>query len=218
MRMGSFALLGVSVLLGCVSVPSTDYTHYTLTSSEPVEQHAHYPSILEVQQISAPQWLRTQDMFYQLGYQSEQTVSAFSRARWVAPPAEMLGSLLQERLSMLGAWRAVVGPQAEVEADLTLRLRLGAFQQLFTAPQVSYGLLRATATLVDNRKDRAIAQRIFQYRLKAPSPDAAGGAAALNRANHMLMRDLADWLMSETDQVHKRSSHNGDPAGCCPAP
>jgi len=201
----ALVVLSLPTLVGCISTPPINYTHYTLTPGGQTGQlsgsRPRYCAVLEVQRVAAPAWLRTRDMYYQLAYHNEQTISAYSRARWTIPPAEMIRSLLQERLASLGAWRAVVGPETEVHADLTLRLRLTAFQQRFTSPVQSYGILAATATLIDNRNDDVVGQEEFSFRIKAPAPNAAGAVQALDHANHKLAAALETWLLSKMKSI-----------------
>jgi cholesterol transport system auxiliary component len=196
----ALVLLSLTSLVGCASTPPINYTHYTLTpggqTARLAKTRPRYATVLEVEQIAAPAWLRTRDIYYQLAYHNKQTISAYSRARWTIPPAEMIRSLLQDRLASLGAWHAVIGPETEVHADLTLHMRLTAFQQRFTSPGRSYGVLAATVTLIDNRNDDVVGQQDFDIRVDAPTANAAGAVQALNRANHKLADALEKWLLS----------------------
>lgn len=197
----TLVLLSLATVAGCAAAPPINYTHYTLNPGERTTRIARsaprYSAVLEVQRIAAPAWLRTRDIYYRLAYDNKQAISAYSRARWTTPPAEMMQTVLQERLASLGAWRAVVGPEAEVNADFTLRLRLAAFQQRFTSPAQSYGVLAATATLIDNRNDDVVGQQQFMFRADAPAPNAAGAVQALNICNENLLDAMEKWLLGK---------------------
>lgn len=173
--------------------------HYTLgESAAPAAQHApatsEVGSILEVTRIDVPPWLQGTDLYYRLDYKHDDQIAAYGLSDWVAPPARMLEQMIQNTLAADGAWRLVLGPASPAKADLSLHIRLDDFSQMFTSPQQSYGVLDATATLVDTQDGNAVAQRHFHVREQAPSADAAGGVKALNRASRQFADELQQWL------------------------
>jgi cholesterol transport system auxiliary component len=190
-------LLGVG---GCAEAPSVVPTRYTLTPrpqprvSVSKDHSIRYPLTLRVEAIAAPQWLNSDDIYYQLIYADDDSIAAYSRSKWIAPPATLLGRLLQDRLADAHLWKAVIGPGSGANAELALRLRLDGFQQSFTAPKTSYGMLRADATLIDNRTAGVVAQTNFNLQVAAPTPDAAGGVDALNGASGKLLESISEWL------------------------
>ncbi len=186
------------LLGGCLHTSKTQFPkHYTLTTAP--STHRQHPAqrgrrILQIDRIMVPTWLRSTNMYYQLGYRHDARISAYGRSDWVAPPATLLEHVVESAISSGGRWRAVVGPGGTAHADVGLRIRLDQFSQYFAQPGHSSGVIEASATLVDNHDDSVIAQKHFRIKAPAPTADAAGGVKALNRASQRFAARLQDWL------------------------
>lgn len=172
--------------------------HYTLSEAAPtVRRHPHQTesrATLQVARISAPSWLQGTDLLYRLAYRHADRIASYGLSDWAAPPAQLLQSMVLGGLADGSAWAVVVGPDSAAKTDYGLFIRLDDFSQIFVRPQQSLGTLDATATLIDNRDDRVVAQKRFRFRIAAPSADAAGGAAALTRASRQFVARLRQWL------------------------
>lgn len=172
--------------------------HYTLSAAAPaIRQHPHRTrsrATLQVARISAPVWLQGTDLLYRLAYRHGDRIASYGLSDWVAPPTQLLQSMVLGGLADGSFWAVVVGPGSSAKTDFGLFLRLDDFSQVFTGPQQSLGVLDATATFVDHRDDRVVAQKRFRLRIAAPSADAAGGAAALNQASRQFVVRLRQWL------------------------
>ncbi len=173
--------------------------HYTLSAAAAPTARMHPRqtqgrATLQVARISAPVWLQGTDLLYRLAYRHEDRIASYGLADWVAPPAQLLQPMILGGLAGGAAWAVVVGPDSPARTDFGLSIRLDDFSQVFTGPQQSLGVLDATATFVDHRDDRVVAQKRFLLRIAAPSADAAGGAAALNRASRQFVARLRQWL------------------------
>jgi cholesterol transport system auxiliary component len=131
-------------------------------------------------QVIAPAWLRSSAMQYRLAYQSASERHAYLESRWAAPPAELVYGLLSRTLSGAG------GCRLEVDLD--------EFIHDFPAADRSDGVVEARARLRAPGHGRVVASRSFSLRLPAPSPDAAGGVAALGRGSGQLAGELGAWL------------------------
>lgn len=190
-------VLLLSAALGaCALHPAHTWTNYTLSQAAPgPRSDKAVPLSLQVAAVEAPSWLNSRDMYYRLAYSDANSISSYSRSRWLAPPPTMLVSLLVDRLSHAGLWRAVVGPGSGVFADYTLKLHLTRFEQVFTSPGHSDGIVAARVSLVDGHSDAVIAQRGFRFKVVAPTADAQGGAAALGRASDELAVAVEHWLV-----------------------
>lgn len=151
--------------------------------------------ILEVEEISVPEWLSGNAMYYRLDYQNDDRLAAYGQSDWIAPPASLLEPILRRALAG-GGWRAVVGPRNPATADASLQLRLDDFSQAFAQPGESKGVLDATATLIDSHNDRVIAQKHFHIEIAAATPDAQGGAKALSDASRQFAAQLQHWAQS----------------------
>jgi ABC-type uncharacterized transport system auxiliary subunit len=150
------------ILGGCVHSTKVQFTrHYALGAASAAsagETNATGANgrILEVAQISVPEWLSGTAMYYRLDYRNDNQLAAYAQSDWIAPPAAMLEPILRHRLAG-GGWRAVIGPRDPATADASLQLRLDDFSQAFAVPGDSKGVLDATATLIDSHNDRVIA-------------------------------------------------------------
>lgn len=197
-------LLGCVLLLGgCMHATKAQFTrHYGLgtpASAPAGENHAGAANgkILEVAQISVPEWLSGNAMYYRLDYRNDDRLAAYAQSDWIAPPASLLEPILRRALAGDG-WRAVVGPRNPANADVNLQLRLDDFSQAFGQPGNSKGVLDATATLIANHDDSVIAQKHFHVEVAAATPDAKGGAKALAEASREFATQLRGWVQAAT--------------------
>lgn len=182
---------------GCVHSTKAQFSHhYGLGPSASVSPGGPAADangkVLEVEQISVPEWLSGTEMYYRLDYRDDNRLAAYAQSDWIAPPAVMLEPILRESLAA-GGWRAVIGPRNTAMADTSLQLRLDDFSQAFAQPATSVAVLDATATLVDAHSDRLIAQKHFHVEVAAASPDAQGGAKALAEASRRFAAQLQSW-------------------------
>lgn len=202
---------------GCATASTQMFPrHYILAGSPPKASRSQVGSeigkTLEVARIVVPQWLAGTNMYYRLTYRDNGRVSAYARSDWIAPPAAMLAQMIRNTLTGAASWHAVVGPDSSAEADFSLHIRIENFSQVFTSRNQSDGQLDATATLVDHRHDRVLAQRRFQLTASAPSADAAGGAKALQQASRQFVTQLQHWLAAAMEHPAS-SSPRREPAG-----
>jgi cholesterol transport system auxiliary component len=198
-------LFSLVVFNGCATAPGVVPTHYTLTPTEKVTAPATatYGKVLQVARVSAPSWLNSRDIYYQLLYQDKETISAYSQAQWISTPPVLIGRLLENQLNDSHLWKAVVSSDSNAVSDMTLHLDLREFQQKFSSPKKSYGVLRASATIIDNQSGEVLAQRDFHYRESAPQSDARGGVAALNRATNEMLAAVSGWLVQVMERKNK---------------
>ncbi|HET6905788.1 MAG TPA: ABC-type transport auxiliary lipoprotein family protein [Rhodanobacteraceae bacterium] len=175
--------------------------HYTLNAAASApgtarEAPGTHGEILQLAQIVVPEWLDGTAMYYRLDYEAGGRLAAYANSDWVASPATLLEPLLQKAILAAGGWRAVIGPRSPANPDVILQIRLDDFSQSFSQPHASTGVLDATATLISNRDEHVIAQRHFHVEVRAPTPDAQGGATALNEASAQFAGELRQWVDS----------------------
>ncbi|MDR1648481.1 MAG: PqiC family protein [Zoogloeaceae bacterium] len=179
------AFCGLALLLvsGCSSLlpspsPGTEPRHFDLGPAYPLPQTVRPWRIV----THADARLEDKAMHYRLLYDNPSEVRVYTRARWAQPPASILRQALETRLY----WSA---DAAQDHCLLTLGLL--RFEQEFTHPGQSRGVLTLRASL---RNDRHISdERLFAFTVPAPSPDAAGGVAALADATEQLADALKTW-------------------------
>lgn len=204
----ALVLLAACALLlgGCVHSTKAQFTrHYALgASAAPPANETSAAGvngkILEVAQISVPDWLSGNAMYYRLDYQNDDRLAAYGQSDWIAPPASLLEPILR-RVLAAGGWRAVVGPRNPATADVSLQLRLDDFSQAFAQPGDSKGVLDATATLIDSHKESVVAQKHFHIEVAAVTPDAQGGAKALSEASRRFASQLQRWAQSSVAEA-----------------
>lgn len=189
-------LAGCSFGAGPAKVTKTSYTLQPAATGTrmPAQAPARTAATLRIDTIDAPVWLNTTDLYYQLDYSDTQRLSAYSDSQWVAAPPQILEHLLQDGVVAGNMWKAVIGPESGTPADYALRVDLSDFKQSFAAPRRSYGVLHARATLSRENPQSIVAQRTFDYRVPAPSPNARGGVDALSQAGQRFVTDVNQWL------------------------
>lgn len=190
------SVVATTALAGCIGSSKPVYQHhYTLVGATGAAHSATLaaPStVLRLAPVSASDWLAGTAMYYRLDYADDNRLHAYSRARWVAPPAAMLSTLLDDALA--GSYRAVLAPADTADADYTLSLRVTDLEQLFASAAASDCRLAVTATLIDDRSQTVVGQRTFRYRHAAASANAAGGVDCLRGRADVFAADLKQWL------------------------
>ena len=141
--------------------------------------------------VQTPAALDGTAMLYRLAYADAQQLRAYTLARWAMSPAELVQQRLREGLSsQFTVLRSGDGAQRVVQ------LELEEFNQVFTAPAQSTGVLRLRATVRQRLPSGEFmtAQRHVVVQRPAPSADAAGGVRALSQATDAAVDELAQWL------------------------
>lgn len=181
-------LLGVALLLtGCFSQPRAPEPALYDLGIAPAGSGVHAkasaePVLLRVR-ARAPSWLDDTSMHYRLLYVDEMRTLAYAYARWVAPPAELIGERLRRRLAESDAGKAA-------GSGSTLEIELEEFVQLFETPTRSFGRVSVHVRLSGASSEEAS----FSEQVAAPTPDAAGGVRALARATDMLIARIVAWI------------------------
>ncbi|MBL8450983.1 MAG: membrane integrity-associated transporter subunit PqiC [Dechloromonas sp.] len=134
--------------------------------------------------VRAPGWLDGEGIAYRLAYAEPARRNDYSRARWAAPPASLVRQRLGEGLGL-----AALG-QARVRC--VMRVELDEFAQVFSGPREARGELRARLQILD-RGRALLAEEAFAIAKASPSPDAAGGVAALTGAVDELASRAGVW-------------------------
>jgi len=140
-------------------------------------------------------------VLYRLAYVDMQQLLPYSQARWVMPPSQLVRQRLRDKLSER---RAVFGAGESASLNRSqnavlprlLRLDLEEFSQLFSAPDVSVGLIRLRANLLEITPagEKLIGQRSFTIQKPAATADAPGGVRALTLATDAAIEEIDQWL------------------------
>lgn len=132
--------------------------------------------------------LDTRLMAYQ---RTPQRIEHYTASEWLDAPPRLLAPLLVRAAEATGAFRVVLLGPAAGSAGWRLDTDLLRLQQNFSATGPSQVRLTLRAVLVDTASRNVLGAREFDASQPAPSEDAAGGAAAAQRAALQLARELA---------------------------
>lgn len=141
-----------------------------------------------------------QALLYRYAYTDDHQLRAYQRARWSLPAeqliAQQLNRQLQKQWTVLMPEHGRAGMNRLGDRTPALHINVERFEQVFTTPNRSSGVIQLRATLFDTAGQNLIAQRNFSQSSDASSPDAAGGARALGTATQRVVADIGQWLQS----------------------
>ena len=126
-------------------------------------------------------------MLYRLEYRNPRILTAYSSSRWAGTPAAMLTIRLRQSVGNATSAR---GRQAKC----SLSLFVSEFSQVFAAEQDSRAVLHFRATLTDTATTERAVVREFRIDRPAPTPNAAGGAAAFADVTASVAEELNAWI------------------------
>lgn len=186
----ALATAGCASLLSSSQAPAQEF----LLEADPGPAQAGAPGALTllVDAPSAAAAYRTTDLLYR---DSGPRLRRYRDSRWSAPPAQLAAEALAADLAASGLFRAVLPSPGPAQADLRLELRLLRLEQVFVDDDASTSRLVVAlqATLTSPPRGLLLASR--RFRVSEPAPgNAAGAAAAANRALTRLARDLRAFL------------------------
>ena len=113
-------------------------------------------------------------------------------------PAQLVGQRARQRLAQF----ANVLASGDTAQEMTLKLELDEFSQVFDAADSSRGIVQLRASLIAG--GRLLAQRSFAMQRPASSASAAGGVRALGSATDALLDELAAWVDARTRAATSR--------------
>jgi cholesterol transport system auxiliary component len=197
MRRHILLFLLAAVLAACTPTQQPSIpVRYSDFGPEPGRNLPKIPVVLQVANITAPEWLESNTIPYRLLYQDPLTVNSYAITRWVAAP----NSLLTIRLKhAVGGGAGVVGATDSVRTGCVLRVALEDFGQVFDAPQASRVTIRARASLVSNDGKNLLSQKTFSMDRPAATPDVNGAVTALAGGADSLVGDIMAWLVATLD-------------------
>jgi cholesterol transport system auxiliary component len=140
-----------------------------------------------VADVRAAEWLGTSEMLYRLEYRNPRNLAPYSASRWAAAPAHMLTIRLRQSV---GNGTSARGRQVKC----TLALFLSEFSQVFANDHDSRAIMHLHATLTDSATAERALVREFRVEKPAPTPDAAGEAAAFGEIATSVGDELNAWI------------------------
>ena len=189
-------LIACSVLLaGCASKERAPYTVFDFGSLTPVASQAPAaprPSAIVVMDVTGPNGLDTERMFYRLDYADARQARTYAGSRWNASPADLVTQRIKARLAQAGV-KVLSATDAATGVPI-LRIEIDEFMHTFGSPAASEGRVVLRASVF--QEHRLVDQRSFRRNAPAPSQDAAGGVEALAAGTDQVAADLLAWLAS----------------------
>lgn len=181
-----FSLLMTTLLAGCFTAGKRGAEQalaiYDLGPPANTErQQRKTPLAIEVR---APLWFDAMGIEYRLAYADVARLREYANARWVGPPAQLIQQKLVQQLGFV--------PHGQSRARCVLRVDITEFSQIFETPETSHSLVQARLQWLDHSRMR-IAERDFNLRSAAPSPDARGGVSALSASISALTVTVQQW-------------------------
>lgn len=179
-------LLILSLLVGLLSAcmggktkPSPAVYDFGLM---PVTETTAVPETkMQIDEVTAAESLNSNRMRYRLNYQNPARVFSYTESRWAALPTELLSAKIR------------ASSRTILSANCSLKFQLEAFDHVFDSETASHGIIQFSASLNDKKAHRIIASQQFEEIAAAPTPDAKGGAAALNQASTAAIAKALDW-------------------------
>lgn len=197
-------ILASSLILTSCSlspVQSRPINKYTITGKLKQYQSPRSKScqvsdtLLVMNTVVQPEYQGEQMYYMQKLHQLE----AYSQNMWAAPPADMLQTLLAQKLHQAHYFAHVTTPPFSGNYRYVLRTHLLILRQEFFKP-VSRVRLAMRAEIIDKKRGCLLSSRTFQVIEKARGNNPYSGAAAANRAASKLSGRIS-WF---TRQVVKR--------------
>ena len=170
-------------------------------TAQPATRQAPLPPIAVDDITTSGGALDNMGVLYRLAYQDAQLLRPYTLARWSMPPAQLVRQRLRDKLSqrrtVFGAGdSAALNRSQNAVLPLLLRLELEEFSHVFTTADVSVGLIRLRATLLEVTPagEKLIGQRSVVVQRPATSSDAPGGVRALTAATDAAIEEIDQWL------------------------
>lgn len=191
----TIVILLVLTVSGCLPTRTESPPTHTFRlslDSERIEAHPpdiNGPILLLSLPLAEPGYDTTKMVYLKRPYELE----PYAVNQWADTPARMFASLMGEKLSRTGLWRAVVPPSGSIRGDFRLDTYGFSLQQEFLQDP-SLVRVRVRAQLIDLRESRVVGIRAFETVEIAPSGDAYGGVVTANQAVAVLLNDMASWL------------------------
>ena len=178
-------LLAIVLLAGCATGSKQPVEIYDFGIPAAVVPPAGQDVFLA--DVRAAEWLSTTEMLYRLEYRNPRNLAPYSASRWAGSPAHMLTIRLRQSV---GNGTSARGRQAKC----SLTLFLSEFSQVFASEQDSRAVMHMRATLTDTATAERALVREFRIERPAPTPNAAGEAAAFSEITTSAAKELNAWI------------------------
>jgi cholesterol transport system auxiliary component len=152
---------------------------------------------LRISQPESAPGLNTARMAYR---NDPNRIDYFAYNEWVASPARMIASLMENRLDESGMFGSIVSGSSDIRADLRLDSHVLSLYQDFTG-ETSTVLLSVKVNLIAVSGRTLMNSEKFSYRVPANERNAESGADAANRAAGQFLDDLTRFVSAALEPV-----------------
>jgi cholesterol transport system auxiliary component len=192
----SFVALSSCSLLGPQKTPTV--TTYTLSISKihTVPVHDHKITLL----VNTPTAAAGYDSRKMIYTKRPYELSEFALNQWAAPPAEMLETILVQKLNDTGRFHAIISNAYSANRQFILRTHLIELRQNFTV-KPSQIQLSLQAELINAQDSKVINTGTFATSVPAVQNTPYGGVLAANKAADRLLNQIAEFCL------HSLNSH-----------
>ncbi len=141
------------------------------------------PGVLYVSMPTAPAWLNTSQMAYQV---TPNQIAYFTTHAWAAPPVQLLQPWLVEAMQNTHRYRAVLTTPVGSNANQELDVHLLKMQQIFLGSESDY-LIKAQVTLINLPSQKIVFSKTIEVTEKASAANPVAGVLAADKAVGVLL-------------------------------
>ena len=189
----SLALWSVLVLVGCSPVARVPMQKFILAPQRYVTNNARSRTrkILLINDMTANEAYSSNKMVY---LKAPFALRAFANHEWIAPPAQMLQSLIGNALIARNYFKAVVFAPFVGVSDYILSTRLLSLQQEFLAP-LSEEHLAIRVIIIKESTSQVVAEQVFQSTLPVPANNPYSGVIVANKMSDDMSNAIAQFVI-----------------------
>ncbi|MDO9366351.1 MAG: hypothetical protein Q7T58_08480 [Methylotenera sp.] len=176
--------LMISGLAACVGINKTklNMAVYDFGLSVSNENNQQITSKLLFEEPIAAESLNHNKIRYRLNYQNPSRVFFYTESRWAATPPELLSSKLTNLAHI-----------ANTTKNCSLKLKIEVFDHVFQSATASEGIVQLSAQLVEKKSKKIILTQLITESAPSSTPNAQGGAAALQMASENALKKAINW-------------------------
>lgn len=190
-------LLSILLLTGCAmqpvaTTPVATYEINDLPNTHPQSQRTN-KTLLITTTTANPGFQSSQLVYVKTPHQ----LQAYSKNRWVSPPADMINQTIVQSLESTGHYKAVIGQPFTGFTDHRLNTHLVLLQhEHFKHPSQVRMVL--DAQLIDNTSNHIIASKRFQATIATQTDTPYSGIVAANQVNQRILSQLAKFCVKHS--------------------
>jgi cholesterol transport system auxiliary component len=173
-----------SSLTACVSVNKhkQNWVVYDFGLSISNKSYQAITSKILLEKPIAADALNHNKIRYRLNYQNPSRVFFYSESRWATTPSELLFSKVSQMVNF-----------ERMPTNCSLKLKIEAFDHVFQTTADSDGIAQLSVSIIEKSFQKVVASQLITEKVTASSPDAQGGAAAIQHASEKALKKAIEW-------------------------